>query len=122
VRADARRLRLPRLARDQRLGTGRQGRHGLVDVGSDDDNWVAADRGVGTARDRDPKHDYIGSCHKVWYLPPNNIEYGDFLHDTSKRISADVYCFNCQSGSWVKDLTPHWPVRRADLAVTFGNR
>jgi hypothetical protein len=90
--------------------------------GSDDDNWVAADRAAGTARDRDPKHDYIGSCHKVWYLPSNNIEHGEFLHDTSKRISADVYRFNCQSGSWVKDLTSHWPVRRADLAVTFGNR
>jgi hypothetical protein len=101
VRADAGGLRLPRLARAQRLGAGRQGRHGLVDLR------------LGRR---------VGSCHKVWYLPSNDIEHGDFLHDTSKRISADVYRFNCRSGSWVEDLTSHWPVRRADLAVTFGNR
>jgi hypothetical protein len=90
--------------------------------GATDDNLVAADRAAGTARDRDPVHDYIGSCHKVWYRDSANIEHSDFKTATSRAITADVYRFNCQSGGWVKDDTSHWPVRRADLAVTFGNR
>jgi hypothetical protein len=90
--------------------------------GSGDDALVAADRAAGTARDRDPVHDYIGSCHKVWYHDSSNIEHSDFPHDTSKRTTADVWRFNCGTGGWVWDPTSHWPVRRADLAVTFGNR
>jgi hypothetical protein len=90
--------------------------------GSDDDNLVAADRAAGTARDRHPAHEYIGSCHKVWYRESANIEHSELTHVTSKRITADVYRFNCGTGGWVADNTSHWPVRRADLAVTFGNR
>lgn len=88
--------------------------------GSDDDNLVAADRAAGTARDRSPAHDCIGSCHKVWYRESANIEHSDFLHTVSKETSADVYRFSCRTGRWVRDDTSHWPVRRADLAVTFG--
>ena len=88
--------------------------------GSDDDNYVAADRAAGTSRDGDPVNDYIGSCHKVWYLSSDNIEHSDFLYDASKRKSADAYVYDCQRGTWVATSRAHWPVRRADLAVTFG--
>jgi pimeloyl-ACP methyl ester carboxylesterase len=89
--------------------------------GSDDDNWVAADRAAATASDRDPVNVYMGSCHKVWYTGANDIEHSDFLHDTSDNVSADVYRRNCPD-AFVFDSTSHWPVRRADLAITFGNR
>jgi hypothetical protein len=89
--------------------------------GSDDDDAVAADRAAGTARDRDPVSDYIGSCHKVWYRESTNIEHSEFLTITTDRITADVYRRNCPGG-WVKDDTSHWPVRRADLAIAFANR
>jgi Putative serine esterase (DUF676) len=88
--------------------------------GSDFDSLVAADRGAGTAGDRSPVHDYIGSCHKVWYRSPARIAHSEFTHLGAKRPTADVYRFNCQSGAWVADSTSHWPLRRADLAVTFG--
>jgi triacylglycerol esterase/lipase EstA (alpha/beta hydrolase family) len=87
--------------------------------GSDDDNYVAADRAVGSSQDRD-QHDYIASCHKVWYVTSNDIEHSDFLHDASKRRSADAYVYDCTRGTWVATSAAHWPVRRADLAVTFG--
>jgi pimeloyl-ACP methyl ester carboxylesterase len=90
--------------------------------GSDDDLWVAADRAAGTGQARSPNHAYVGSCHKVWYLPWEEIGHGDFMHVTSKRITADVWRFSCRTGRWVRDFTSHFPVRRADLAVTFGNR
>ena len=88
--------------------------------GSDDDNAVAADRAAATARDRDPVSDYMGSCHKVWYRESTNIEHSEFLTSASKRITADVYRRNCP-GRFVTDNTSHWPVRRADLAITFGS-
>ncbi len=82
--------------------------------GSDDDDYVAADRAV-----------FMGACHKVWYLSSSNIEHGDFLHvrsgDTgAKKTTADVKRRN-RPNDWVTDMTSHWPVRRAYLAATSGN-
>ena len=88
--------------------------------GSDDDNAVAADRAAATARDRDPVSDYMGSCHKVWYRESMDIEHSDYMHDTSEATNADVYRRNCPDG-FVTDNTSHHPVRRADLAITFGS-
>jgi triacylglycerol esterase/lipase EstA (alpha/beta hydrolase family) len=108
----------------KRNGWNPQGRGGTdwSTFGSTDDNIVPADRAAGTARDRSPIHDYIGSCHKVWYRGAANIGHSDFKTRTSKRITAPVYRFNCQGGGWRKDNSSHWPVRRADLAITFKNR
>jgi hypothetical protein len=82
--------------------------------GSDDDNYVAADRAV-----------FMGACHKTWYLSSSNIEHDDFLHvrsgDTgAKKTTADVRRRNCPH-DWVTDETSHWPVRRAYLAATSEN-
>ncbi len=89
-------------------------------MGSDEDGIVAANSGAATARDRNPVNVWMASCHKVWYKASNNIGHGDFLKDTSTAITADVYRRNCPDG-FVEDDTSHWPVRRADLAVTLGS-
>ena len=88
-----------------------QGRDGTdwSTFGSDDDNYVAADRAAGTADDGDPAHQYIGSCHKVWYTEPTDVEHEDFLTDTAKEKTAAVYRFSCLTGGWVADATSHWP-------------
>jgi hypothetical protein len=39
----------------------------------------------------------------------------------SARTTAYVERWT-RPGPWRVDLTSHWPIRRADLAVTFGNR
>jgi hypothetical protein len=82
--------------------------------GSDDDDYVAADRAV-----------QMSACHKVRYLTESNIEHGDFVHvrsgDTgASKTTADVRRRNCPH-DWVTDRTSHWPVRRAFLAATSGN-
>jgi hypothetical protein len=61
--------------------------------GSDDDTWVAADRAVGTSRDRSHNM-YFGGCHKIWYPATRTegsgptkrtfkqpIEHSDYFHD-----------------------------------------
>lgn len=88
--------------------------------GSDDDNQVAADRAAATADDRNPTHQYMGSCHKVWYTGANDIEHGDFRKDNSSSTTANVYRRNCPD-DFVYDSSSHWPIRRADLAVAFGS-
>lgn len=92
-------------------------------MGSDSDNYVAADRAVGTARDRS-RMLYFGSCHKVWYRDSAALEHSDFLHDTSTAVDADVYRVSPTScgTSWVSDLGYYHPVRLADLAVVYGDR
>jgi pimeloyl-ACP methyl ester carboxylesterase len=88
--------------------------------GSDDDNWVAADRAAGTAHDRDPINVYIGSCHKTWYTTEDNIEHTDFLHDTSAAFTALAWAHHCPGG-WNLWYLP-WPVKRADLALANGDQ
>ena len=88
-------------------------------MGSDDDNWVAADRAVGSDSDGDPIQKYFGSCHKTWYTTENDIEHSDFLHDTQEGYSAIAYAFHNCSGGWGYWYLP-WPVRRADLALYSG--
>jgi len=93
--------------------------------GSDDDFAVAADRAAATGHERDPHHAYMGSCHKVWYQERSDIGHSDFLTERTgegaREPTADVDRFSC-GGGWVEDPTSHWPVRRTDLALTFGNR
>jgi triacylglycerol esterase/lipase EstA (alpha/beta hydrolase family) len=89
--------------------------------GSDNDGWVAADRAAGTGSDRNPVNQYIGSCHKTWYTPVNDIGHTDFLHDTQGGFTAQAYARHCPSG-WVFYSGLPWPVRRADFAVTFGDQ
>ncbi len=89
-------------------------------MGSDDDNAVAADRAAATDSDRDPANKYMGSCHKTWYEEASNIEHGDF-RDTWGAPTADVRVYHCGEG-WVHNSTSgQWPVKRSDLAITFGS-
>jgi pimeloyl-ACP methyl ester carboxylesterase len=91
--------------------------------GSDDDGWVAADRAAATSDDRDPVSDYMGSCHKVWWTDSSDIDHNDWPHrrvgDNALDITANVFRRNCPD-TFVSDGTSHYPVRRADLAITFG--
>ena len=88
-------------------------------MGSDDDNMVAADRAAATARDRDPNHMYMGSCHKAWYEEDSNIEHGDF-RNTFGNATADVRVFHCGDGWTHYNGGGQWPVKRADMAITYG--
>jgi pimeloyl-ACP methyl ester carboxylesterase len=65
----------------------------------------------------------MNSDHRLKYLQSNEPAVGhmDYLRLGSKRITADVERWN-RPGPWRTDYTSHWPIRRADLAVTFGNR
>ena len=67
-----------------------QGRGGTdwTAVGSDDDTAVAADRAVGTDRDRVPRNKYLASRHKVWYTAVNHIEHSDYYKITTKNATA----------------------------------
>lgn len=44
-------------------------------MGSNNDNWVAADRAVGSSRNR-KSNAYFGACHKVWFP---NLEHEEFM-------------------------------------------
>lgn len=90
-------------------------------MGSDDDNYVAADRAVGSKQDHSAD-EYFGSCHKVWYLTSANLEHSDYMNDTSTLLDADVYRpsgTNC-GGALVQDLNFRHPVAETDQALTYG--
>lgn len=90
-------------------------------MGSDDDNYVAADRAVGTNTSR-TANQYFGNCHKVWYQTSANLEHSDYMNDTSDSLDADVYRAsdtNC-GGALVQDLNFRHAVREADQALTYG--
>jgi len=92
-------------------------------MGSDDDNWVAADRAVGTSRDRQMDL-YFGACHKVWYRSSANIEHSDYMNDMGSRADDDVYRSSPDHcGTPLKgDLTYWHPVKRAYQAISFLDR
>jgi hypothetical protein len=92
-------------------------------MGSDDDNYVAADRAVGAARDRS-RMLYFGSCHKVWYRDSTELEHSDFLHETSTAIDYAVYRVSPTScgTSWVSDSAYYRPVKQTDNALVYGDR
>jgi pimeloyl-ACP methyl ester carboxylesterase len=77
------------LVKDPR-GFNPQGANGTdwTAVGSDDDTPVAADRAVGTDRDRDPRNKYLASRHKVWYTAVNHIEHSDYYKISTKNSTA----------------------------------
>lgn len=91
--------------------------------GSDDDNYVAADRAVGTSGSRSQVL-YFGSCHKVWYRDSTELEHSDFLHETSTAVDFSVYRVSSTScgTSWVSDSTYYRPVRQTDYALVYGDR
>jgi pimeloyl-ACP methyl ester carboxylesterase len=64
---------------------------------------------------------HMNAAHRVVYLSSSNVSHDDFRLIGSARITADVRRYS-RAGGWVTDRTSHWPIRRADLAVTFGNR
>jgi hypothetical protein len=92
-------------------------------MGSDDDNYVAADRATGTASDRS-RMLYFGSCHKVWYRDSTELEHSDFMHETSTAIDFAVYRVSPTScgTSWVSDSTYYRPVKQTDHALVYGDR
>jgi pimeloyl-ACP methyl ester carboxylesterase len=92
-------------------------------MGSDQDNYVAADRAVG----ENTSHSgtlYFGSCHKVWYRDGTNLEHSDFLHRTGDAADYSVYRVSPTQcgGSMVADSTYHRPVRQTDYALVYGDR
>ena len=92
-------------------------------MGSDDDNYVAADRATGTASDRSSAL-YFGSCHKVWYRDSTELEHSDFLHELSTSADFAVYRVSATScgTSWVSDSTYYRPVKQTDQALVYGDR
>ena len=92
-------------------------------IGSDDDTAVAADRAVGTERDRDPTSKYIGSSNKIWYTTANNIEHSDYYKDESDKQTAVAYqAFAGSPFLAPQPVKTYWPVRRAFHALVYGNR
>lgn len=92
-------------------------------MGSDDDNYVAADRATGTAEDRS-RVLYFGSCHKVWYRDSTELEHSDFLHELSTAADFAVYRVSPTScgTSWVSDAGYYRPVKQTDQALVYGDR
>jgi hypothetical protein len=60
-------------------------------MGSDDDTWVAADRAVGTTRNRQ-RDLFFGGCHKVWY--PATRREGRNNHKVKQPIEHSDYFHN----------------------------
>jgi hypothetical protein len=89
-------------------------------VGSDDDTAVAADRAVGTDRDRDPLNKYFDSQHKVWYTSVNDIEHGGYykLHAAATNKGAVAYESLSSSPFLSHVVAMTWPVRRTYLSLT----
>lgn len=77
---------------------------------SHDDLFVSEGSGV-----------HMKADHRVVYLSSSNVTHMDFLRLGSRAITADVRRYN-RPGPWRVDRSSHWPIRRAELAVTFGNR
>ena len=91
--------------------------------GSDDDNWVAADRATGTTQQPGETR-YFGSCHKIWYTTQANVEHDTFKTDVSTAIDHEVYKIPttlCATG-WTFDSTYYHPVRAADQALMLPDR
>jgi len=65
----------------------------------------------------------MNSDHRLKYRQDNDPVVGHMHLVTrgSKRTTAKVERWT-RPGPWRNDSTSHWPIRRADLAVTFGNR
>lgn len=87
--------------------------------GSDSDEAVAADRAVGTNRER-TAYDYFGSCHKVWYTDANAIKHSDYMNRTSDSLTADAYYEpgTCFTSSMVFSTSMAYPVKQADRALS----
>jgi pimeloyl-ACP methyl ester carboxylesterase len=61
----------------------------------------------------------MAACHEVSYLATSRIRHTDYQHLRSRARSADATHRDCP-GAWVTSYDYWWPVRRADLALTFG--
>jgi pimeloyl-ACP methyl ester carboxylesterase len=65
----------------------------------------------------------MNADHRLKYMQSNEPDVGhsEYLALGSRRLTADVERWS-RPGPWVTDRTSHWPIRRTDLAVAFGNR
>ena len=108
----------------ERNGFNPQGRGGTdwTTVGSDDDTVVAADRAVGTNRDRDPRSRYIGSRHKVWYTAVNDIEHSDYYKE-NPTTRSDAVAWIALAGAPFRSTTLRivHPMRLTFLALGSAN-
>jgi hypothetical protein len=101
-------------------------------MGSDDDTWVAADRAVGTSRDRQTNL-YFGACHKLWYPSvrfegkrkiKQGIEHDGYMHNGSivggmnaTNLAAHTSGDHC--GAPLESATgQRHPMGQATLALT----
>jgi len=90
-------------------------------VGSDDDTVVAADRAVGTDRDRVPRDMYIGARHKVWYTAVNHLEHSDYYKVKTDNVTATAFVAVPGKAFTSHPLTIVYPMRLAYFAVQSAN-
>jgi hypothetical protein len=90
-------------------------------VGSDDDTAVAADRAVGTDRDRDPRNKYIGSRHKIWYTAVNHIEHSDYYKNPTTNSTAIAWVALAGKPFRSKTLAIVHPMRLTFFALRSPN-
>jgi pimeloyl-ACP methyl ester carboxylesterase len=102
-----------------KFGFNPQGRGGTdwTTAGSDDDTAVAADRAVGTDRDRDPRDKYIGSQHKVWYTAVNHLEHSDYYKVATKNATAIAWVATKGKPFGSHPLAIVYPMRMAYFAL-----
>jgi hypothetical protein len=101
-------------------------------MGSDDDSWVAADRAVGTSRDRLIDL-YFGACHKVWYPSvrlegkrkvKQRIEHSGYMHDGfiaggMDATNLETYSSGDHCGAPLTSITgQRHPMGQAALALS----
>ncbi len=91
-------------------------------VGSDDDDAVAADRAVGTDRDRNPRNKYFGSRHKVWYTTANNLEHSDYYKEsTTTKADAPAWVALAGKAFLSQQVKVVHPIRLSFLALRSAN-
>lgn len=89
-------------------------------MGSADDDTVAADSAAATYPDRSPVNRYMGSAHKVWYTPADEIKHADYYKLDSTGASASA--LERLGGNPFKlSSTALWPLRRAFDSLVSGD-
>lgn len=106
-----------------KYGFNPQGRGGTdwTTVGSDDDTAVAADRAVGTDRDRTPRDKYVGSRHKIWYTAVNHIEHSDYYKNPTQNSTAIAWVALAGGAFKSHPLAIVHPMRLTFLALRSPN-
>jgi pimeloyl-ACP methyl ester carboxylesterase len=96
-----------------------QGRGGTdwTAAGSDDDTAVAADRAVGSDRDRSPRDKYFGAQHKVWYTAVNHLEHSAYYKVTTSNDTAVAWVAPAGRPFFSHPLAVVYPMRLAFIAL-----